>query len=132
MSVCDKRFRLEVPNDTSSIPLIAEFINNVARLTGFEETDAADIRAAVVEAAGNVIKHAFAPGEEASFEVICEPTQAGLGIIISEMGMPFEPSQAAECPVDNSDGTPPAQGSDGSAHRDLDLGALPIERRSQL
>ena len=113
MSVCDRRFRLEVPNDIVAIPLISDFVFNVARLTGFEEADAADIRAAVAEAASNVINHAFAPGEEASFDVICEQTQLGLGIIISEMGMPFEPSRVAECPVDTSDKVVPEREEQG-------------------
>jgi anti-sigma regulatory factor (Ser/Thr protein kinase)/GNAT superfamily N-acetyltransferase len=103
MSVCNKRFRLEVPNDTASIALIGDFVCNVARLTGFEDDDVANIRAAVAEAAHNVIHHAFAPGEEASFDVICEPTQLGLGIIISEMGMPFDPSRA-ECSLVTPEG----------------------------
>ena len=89
MSVCDKRFKLEVPNDIAAIPLIGDFVFKMASLTGFEEEDAKKIRNAAVEAANNVISHAFSPGEEASFDVICEPTQLGLRIIISEMGMPF-------------------------------------------
>jgi serine/threonine-protein kinase RsbW len=109
MSICDERFRLEVPNDTAAIPLIGDFVCNVARLTGFEEGDATNIRTAVVEAANNVIHHAFAPGEKASFDVICEPTQLGLGIIISEMGMPFDSSRAVECSVRTPDGPPPGR-----------------------
>jgi len=104
MSVCDKSFRLEVPNDSSCLPLIGDFVFRAAGMTGFEEDDAEKIRAAVIEAANNVIRHAFAPGADAFFGVICKPHQTGIEVIISEMGMPFDPSRVAECSTENPGG----------------------------
>ncbi len=110
MGVCEKRFRLEVPNDLASIPLIRDFVGHVANMAGFKEGERVNIEAAVKEAARNVILHAFAPGEEASFDVICEPTPLGLKIIIKEMGMPFDPSRVPECSQGSTDEDRPETG----------------------
>ena len=98
MSICERRFTLQVPNNMITIPLIQNFVGSVAKMAGFEAAETREIELAVGEAASNVILHAFAPGEEASFDVICEPTRLGLKIIIKEMGIPFDPTGVPECP----------------------------------
>lgn len=95
MSICGKKFRLDIPSDLASIPLIRNFVDNVAGMAGFK--DRGGVVAAAEEAARNVILHAFSPGENASFGVICEPTDMGLRIIIQEKGMPFDPSLLPGC-----------------------------------
>ena len=97
MKICERRFKLEVPNDPASMPVIRDFVGNVAKGMGFGEEERASIELAAEEAASNVILHAFAPGEEASFSVICETTALGLKIILQEMGRPFDPSLVPEC-----------------------------------
>ncbi|MBF0506484.1 MAG: GNAT family N-acetyltransferase [Nitrospirae bacterium] len=97
MGVCEKKFRLEVPNDLAAIPLIRDFVGNTAKIAGFNERVRVNIELAVEEAARNVILHAFAPGEEGSFNIICEPTSLGIKVIVREMGMPFDLSRVPEC-----------------------------------
>ena len=107
MDACERRFRLEVPNDLFAIPLIRDFVSNVSKIAGFNEEDRVNIECAVGEAVSNVIRHAFPPGEEASFDVICELTSVGIKIIIKEMGMPFDLSHVPECPDEDRVGRSP-------------------------
>jgi len=97
MDECERRFRLEVPNDLAAIPLIRDFVGNVSKIAGFNEEERVDIELAVEEAVSNVLLHAFSPGEETSFDVICELTSLGIKIIIKDMGMPFDLSHVPEC-----------------------------------
>jgi anti-sigma regulatory factor (Ser/Thr protein kinase)/GNAT superfamily N-acetyltransferase len=103
---CDRKFQLKVPSNEVVIPLVRNFVGTVAELAGFDAAETPKIQDAAAEAASNVILHAYEPGEDASFDVICEPTPLGLNVIIRDMGMPFDPSLNPECPVDGHEKGP--------------------------
>jgi anti-sigma regulatory factor (Ser/Thr protein kinase)/GNAT superfamily N-acetyltransferase len=110
MDICGKRFVIEVPNDAVSTSVVSNFVGDIARITGFDDSGRIEIQDAVAEAANNVIFHAFVPGEKTSFEIICEPVSLGLKVIVKEMGMPLDISHLPECPLSVSDEDSPESG----------------------
>ncbi len=85
---------LNVPNTMEHLPVVLAFVRAMAGLAGFDRAGRDQVELAVEEAAANVIKHAFSPGQEASFEVACHRTSTALDIRIRDMGLPFDPSLA--------------------------------------
>ena len=88
--------RLTVLNDLAYLPVILDFVRSAAGVVGFGDGDQQRIELAVEEAATNVIQHAFAPGEAATFDVACQHVPNGLAIRIQDKGLPFDPSLAPE------------------------------------
>ncbi len=71
------------------------------------EGDIKKIELGVEEAVSNVIKHAFAPNEDAEFKITCERVPLGLEIIINDKGVPFDPTILPEYnPDDIKDDAP--------------------------
>ncbi|MFH1737876.1 MAG: ATP-binding protein [bacterium] len=87
---------LTVSNDLRYVPVILDFVRSVATLIGFSETDRKRIELAVDEAATNVIEHAFAPDEIATFDIICERIPHGMEIRVRDKGLPFDPTLTPE------------------------------------
>ena len=76
--------QISLPNDIETIPQLNEFIDTVAEEIGLEE--------AVV----NVMEYAYPPGsqETLQIEMGCDGEQ--LTFVISDHGVPFDPTQQAE------------------------------------
>ncbi len=87
---------LNVPNNLDCIPIVQDCIAGVSRMMGFKEDEINKIQIGVEEAVTNVITHAFDPGEEASYEVVCQSVPLGLKIIVRDKGLPFDPKQIPE------------------------------------
>ena len=87
---------LTVSNDPYYLPVVLDYVRGVATQCGFGDADRQRIELAVEEAVSNVIEHAFAPDEVATFDVICRRVANGLEIRIRDKGMPFDPSQMPE------------------------------------
>ncbi len=87
---------LTVANDFSYLPIVLNFVKGIAQLAGFAENDQQRIELAVEEAVSNVIKHAFKPGEKASYDVQCALQPKGLSIAIFNQGLPFDPKRLAD------------------------------------
>jgi len=88
--------RLTIPNDATHMRLVQQFVSGVAEQIGFDELDRSRIELAVEEAVGNVIEHAFAPGETAHFDVTCDRVPNGIEIRIHDDGLPHDPTLAPE------------------------------------
>lgn len=82
---------LIVPNDLFYMPLIQAFISEVANRMGLGRRDMAMMLVAVEEAVVNVVRHAFEPGEKATFQVVVAPGNTSLTVIIKDKGMPYSP-----------------------------------------
>lgn len=87
---------LTVPNDYTYLPVMLGFAREMARLAGFDDKERQQIELAVEEAVTNVIKHAFAPGEKAFFEIRCQQEATRFVVSIHDEGKPFDPSQIPE------------------------------------
>jgi serine/threonine-protein kinase RsbW len=72
--------------------VVRAYVGSVAANSGLDVGEADGVILAAAEASSNVVKHAFGPDEDASFEVICEPSSTGLTVIVRDKGLPFDPS----------------------------------------
>jgi len=88
------RCSLTAPTDLTFLPVIQAFVRAFASRLGFADRELGDIDVAVEEATTNVILDAFAPGEEATFDVTCERVPAGLAVSFRDMGLPWDPALA--------------------------------------
>lgn len=84
---------ISLPVNLSYLAAIQSYIGEIANKAGFSNKDKNLILLAVEEAVSNVVKHAFLPEEEATFEVICQLSSTELRVIIRDKGLPFDPSQ---------------------------------------
>lgn len=88
-------FTLTAPCDLAGLPLVQSFVREAANLVGFAREDVSRIELAVEEAVSNVVEHAFLEDDEpGAFDIVCEQVTLGLGIIIREKGIPFDPDRA--------------------------------------
>jgi serine/threonine-protein kinase RsbW len=90
---------LTIPNDPVYAAVATSYVRQVAAKFGFDEHDQAMIQAALAEAIGNVIKHAFRPYERADFRISCERAPLGLKIVVKDKGMPAD-HRLQECVYD--------------------------------
>ena len=93
---------LHLPVDLAYLPAAQAFINELARLAKFSQKDITFFNIAVEEAVTNVIKHAFLPDEDATFDVICELTPVEFKVIIKDKGLPFDPNQVKNFSAEKS------------------------------
>ena len=91
-----KKSSLIVPNDLAYLSVALSFVRENAALIGFEAAATHAIDLGAEEAISNVMKHAFAPSEDAEFSIICEHLPLGLKIVIKDKGQPFDPDAAPE------------------------------------
>ncbi|MEQ8175890.1 MAG: GNAT family N-acetyltransferase [Syntrophomonadaceae bacterium] len=87
---------ITIPNNLRYIPLIQDSTAAFARILGFDEKSTNEVVLGVEEAVVNVIDHAFAEGEQASFNIVFQETALGMQILIREQGMPFDPEELAK------------------------------------
>lgn len=88
-------FKLTAPCDMAALPLVLAYVREAAVLVGFAGDDISRIELAVEEAMSNVVQHAFLEDDEpGAFDIVCEQVTLGLGIIIREKGIPFDPGKA--------------------------------------
>jgi anti-sigma regulatory factor (Ser/Thr protein kinase) len=88
--------KLTIPVKLIYLPVIHAFIRENALLTKFSTKNIIFFNIAVEEAVTNVVKHAFLPEEDATFDVICEITPVEFKVIIQDKGLPFDPDQVEE------------------------------------
>jgi len=93
---------LHLPVDLAYLSAAQAFINELARLAKFSQKDITFFNIAVEEAITNVVKHAFLPDEDATFDVICELTPVEFKVIIKDQGLPFDPTQVADFSAERS------------------------------
>jgi len=93
---------LHLPVDLAYLTAAQAFINELARLAKFSQKDITFFNVAVEEAISNVVKHAFLPDENATFDVICELTPVEFKVIIRDKGLPFDPSQVEDFSAERS------------------------------
>jgi anti-sigma regulatory factor (Ser/Thr protein kinase)/GNAT superfamily N-acetyltransferase len=91
-----RRCTLTVPNDLAHLPLVQGFVREYAAGAGFPPRDQGRLDLLMEEAVTNVVQGAFAVGERASFDIVCERVPTGLQITVHDEGLPYDPSLTPE------------------------------------
>lgn len=86
------RCSLTLPNDMGYVSVARCFVRQVAGHLGFTDDDRHRFELVVEEAATNVIKHAYEPGEVASFDIVCRRVDHGMEVCVHDRGIPWDPA----------------------------------------
>jgi serine/threonine-protein kinase RsbW len=85
------RIRLTLPNDMAHVRIARSAVRAAARPYGYSTTQLDDWETVIEEAMSNVVRFAYGPGEQASFDIDCLQQANGLSVRIRDRGRPFDP-----------------------------------------
>jgi sigma-B regulation protein RsbU (phosphoserine phosphatase) len=84
---------LTLPNNIDTIPELSEFIEGVGEELGMDMSLVMSLNLAIEEAVVNVMEYAYPPGVEGTVEIDAIANDNRLKIIISDGGIPFDPTK---------------------------------------
>jgi len=87
---------LTVKSTTNNLAIIREFVENVARESGFSKEIVSKISLAVDEACTNVIKHAYKFSPDREIKILTQFNDSKLTIRITDSGDKFDPNLIPE------------------------------------
>ena len=90
---------LELHNDIKQISLLAEFIETIAEEKQLDETLAMNLNLALEEAVTNVILYAYPKGTDGLVDIEAILKEHSLEFIITDSGVPFDPTAAPEADI---------------------------------
>lgn len=90
---------LELHNDIKQISLLAEFIEKIAEEKQLDETLAMNLNMALEEAVTNVILYAYPKGTDGLVDIEAILKEHSLEFIITDSGVPFDPTAAPEADI---------------------------------
>ena len=90
---------LELHNDIKQISLLAEFIEKIAEEKQLDEILAMNLNLALEEAVTNVILYAYPKGTDGLVDIDAILKENSLEFIITDSGVPFDPTAAPEADV---------------------------------
>jgi sigma-B regulation protein RsbU (phosphoserine phosphatase) len=83
---------LTLPNDIETIPQLNEFIDTVAEEIGLDMSLTMSLNLAIEEAVVNVMEYAYPEGEQGNVDIEVSADERWLTFIISDNGIPFDPT----------------------------------------
>jgi sigma-B regulation protein RsbU (phosphoserine phosphatase) len=83
---------LTLPNDIETIPQLNEFIDTVAEEIGLDMSLTMSLNLAIEEAVVNVMEYAYPEGEQGNVDIEVIADDKWLTFIISDNGIPFDPT----------------------------------------
>jgi sigma-B regulation protein RsbU (phosphoserine phosphatase) len=83
---------LTLPNDIETIPQLNEFIDTVAEEIGLDMSLTMSLNLAIEEAVVNVMEYAYPEGEQGNVDIEVIADERWLTFIISDNGIPFDPT----------------------------------------
>ena len=83
---------LTLPNDIETIPQLNEFIDTVAEEIGLDMSLTMSLNLAIEEAVVNVMEYAYPEGEQGNVDIEVIANDKWLTFIISDNGIPFDPT----------------------------------------
>ncbi|MBO4586970.1 MAG: SpoIIE family protein phosphatase [Bacteroidales bacterium] len=86
-------------NDIQQIPQLAEFMETIAEEKGLSQTDTMSLNLALEETVTNVILYAYPDGSDGLVEIEAVLREHTLEFIITDRGVPFDPTAAPEADV---------------------------------
>ena len=87
---------ITLPNDIEKVPLLAEFVDEVCEIVGFDMSTTMGINLALEEAVVNVMSYAYQPGTTGNVNIEAIANETRLKFIISDWGTPFDPTAEKE------------------------------------
>jgi len=87
---------LTVKSTTNNLAIIREFVENIARESGFSKEIVSKISLAVDEACTNVIKHAYKFSPDREIKILTQFNDSKLTIRITDSGDKFDPNLIPE------------------------------------
>lgn len=88
--------RLTLHNDVSETPKIAQFMDDIVGETGIDSTLAGNMNLAVEEAVVNAMNYAYPNGEVGHIFLEVYANDARIKFVITDNGVPFDPTTTAE------------------------------------
>lgn len=88
--------RLTLPNDVEAIPQLNEYIDTVAEELGFDMSLTMSLNLALEEAVVNVMSYAYPTGTVGEVVIDVMANDEWLTFVISDAGVPFDPTTKAE------------------------------------
>ena len=86
-------------NDIQQIPQLAEFVETIAGEKKLDQATAMNLNLALEEAVTNVIMYAYPEGSDGLVDVEAILRKDSLEFIISDNGVPFDPTAAPDADV---------------------------------
>lgn len=83
---------LILPNDIETIPLLNEFIDSVAEEMALDMSLTMSLNLAMEEAVVNVMDYAYPEGQQGNVEIEAMTDGEWLTFVISDSGVPFDPT----------------------------------------
>lgn len=87
---------ITLPNDIEKVPVLAEFVDEVCEIVGFDMSTTMGINLALEEAVVNVMSYAYQPGTTGNVNIEAIANEHRLKFIISDWGTPFDPTAEKE------------------------------------
>ena len=87
------RRSITLPNNIETIPQLSEFIEGVGEELEMDMSLTMSLNLAIEEAVVNVMEYAYPPGTEGNVEIEAVANEKRLKIIISDSGIPFDPTK---------------------------------------
>ena len=84
---------ITLPNDIETIPQLSEFIEGVGEELEMDMSLVMSLNLAIEEAVVNVMEYAYPPGTEGTVTIEAVANENRLKIIISDNGIPFDPTK---------------------------------------
>lgn len=87
---------ITLPNDISTIPQLNEFVDMVCESVNLEMAETMSLNLALEEAVVNVMDYAYPNGEQGDVTIEAKSDKKSLVFVISDSGIPFDPTQKEE------------------------------------
>jgi len=88
--------KLTLSNDIEEIPILTDFVNKTCEAVGFDESTTMSVTLAIEEAVVNVMNYAYPAGKKGPVNIEAMSNDVRLKFIISDNGVPFDPTVVAE------------------------------------
>ena len=85
-----------LPNDVQTVPQLAAFVDELCETLGFDMALTMQMNLAIEEAVVNVMSYAYPTGTKGYVNIVAEANAVRLKIMISDSGVPFDPTTKAE------------------------------------
>ncbi len=87
---------ITLDNDIEQIPQLTEFVNKTCDIVGFDEQTTGSMNLAIEEAVVNVMTYAYPRGTKGTVNIEAISNDERVKFIISDNGVPFDPTVVAE------------------------------------
>lgn len=97
----EKGFRcsLTLSNDVQEVPRLVEYVDAACEAVGFDMSTTMQMNLAIEEAVVNVIDYAYPVGTKGDVCIEFVAGEEGLIVIISDNGVPFDPTTRGEVDI---------------------------------